>query len=115
MVGFLTPKKFHYSSFFIDDRSDYIFIYYQESTSAEETIVAKHTYKAELRKYGKEARHYYMDNRTYVVAKYKAEIEDKKQTLIFCGVGSNHKNGKAENRIKIICNLARCMLIHAMH
>ena len=114
MVGFLTSKKFHYSSFFVDDRSDYTFIYYQESTLAGKTILAKRTYKAELRKYSKEAR-YHADNGTYAGAKYKAEIEDKKQTLIFCSIGSYHYNGKAENRIKIICNLACYMLIHATY
>lgn len=115
MVGFLTSKKFHYSSFFVDDRSDFTFICHQESTSATETILSKRAYEAELRKYGKEVRHYHADNGTYAVAQYKDEIEDKKQSLTFCGVGSHHQNGKAENRIKIICNPARCMLIHAMH
>lgn len=35
--------------------------------------------------------------------------------LTFCGVGSHHQNGKAENRIKITCEPARSVLIHAMH
>ena len=115
MVGFLTSKKFHCSSFFIDDRSDFTFVYHQESTLAYETILAKRAYEAELRKYGKEVRYYHMDNGTYAVAKYKAKIEDKKQSLTFCGIGSYHQNGKAENRIKIICNPAHCILIYAIY
>ena len=115
MVGFLTSKKFHYTSFFVDDASDYTFVHHQESTSADDTILAKRAYEAELRKYGKEVRHYHADNGTYAVAQYKAEIEDKKQSLTFCGVGSHHQNGRAENRIKVICEPARSMLIHAMH
>ena len=115
MVGFLTSRRFHYTSFFVDDNSDYAFVHHQESTSADDTILAKRAYEAELRKHGKEVRHYYADNGTYAVAKYKEEIEDKKQSLTFCGVGSHYQNSKAENRIKIICEPARSMLIHAMH
>lgn len=51
---------------------------------------------------------------TCAVAKCEAEIEDKKQSLTFCGVGSHHQNGRAENRIKITCEPARSMLMHYM-
>ena len=60
-------------------------------------------------------RHHYSNNGTHAVARCKEEIGNKKKTLIFCGVGSHHRNGKAENCIKIICNPARRILIHAMH
>ena len=114
MIGFLSSRKFHYTSFFVDDRSDYTFACDQEFTNAEETITAKLSYESDLRKHGKEVRHYHADNGTYTVARCKEEIENKKQTLTFCGIGSHHQNGKAENRIKIICNPARSMLTHAM-
>ena len=78
MVGFLILRKFHYISFFVDDKSDFTFVYDQESTSANKTILAKRAYKAELRKYSKEVRHYHADNGTYAVAKYKEEIENSK-------------------------------------
>ena len=74
MVGFLTSKKFYYTSFFVDDRSDYTFVHNQETTSAEETITAKQAYESDLRKFGKEVRHYHADNGTYAVARYKEEI-----------------------------------------
>ena len=115
MVGFLSSKKFHYASFFVDDKSDFTFACHQVSTLAEETIIAKRAYKSELRKCRKEVRHYHVDNGTHAVVKYKEEIKDKKQTLAFCSVGSYHQNSKAENRIKIIYCLARSMLIHTMH
>ena len=114
MVGFLTSQKFYHSSFFFDDRSDFTFAHHQTSTSADETIEAKRACESELRKHAREVRHYHEDNGTCAVAKCKQEVQDQRQTLIFCGVGSHRQNGKAENRIKIICNPARCMLIHAM-
>ena len=83
MVGFLTSNKFNYASFFVDDKSDFTFVHHQTSTSADETIIAKRAYESELRKYGKEVRHYHADNGTYTVAKHKEEIEDKKKSLHF--------------------------------
>ena len=115
MVGFLTSKKFHYTSFFVDDASNFAFVHHQESTLPDDTILAKRAYEAKLRKYGKEVRHYHADNGTYTVAQYKAEIEDKKESLTFCRVGSHYENSRAENYIKIVCELARSMLIHIIH
>ena len=63
-------------------------------------MVAKRSHEAELRKHDKEVRHCHAYDEACAVAKHKAEVEDKKQTLAFCGVGSHHQNGKAENRIK---------------
>ena len=76
--GFLTSKKFHYTSFFVNDKSDFTYVYYQGSTLSNDTITAKKVYEAKLRKYGKEVRHYHIDNRTYATAKYKVEVEDSK-------------------------------------
>ena len=115
MVGFLASRKFHYTSLFVDDRSDYTFACHRESTNAEENVTANLAYESDLRKYDKEVRHYHDDNGTYAVAKHKEEIENKKQILTFCGVGIYHQNGKAENRIKIICNPDRSMLTHAIY
>jgi len=55
MVGFLASNKFHYTSFFVNNKSNFTFIYHQESTLADNTIFAKRAYEVELRKYSKEA------------------------------------------------------------
>ena len=114
MVGFLGSTKFHYASFFVDDRSDFTFVHHQTPTSTEDTIKSKRSYKAELRKHGKSARHYHAENGTYAVDKCREDIENSKQTLNFCGVGFHRQNGKAENCIKIICNLACSIIFYSM-
>ena len=75
MVGFLTSNKFNYASFFVDDKSDFTFVHHQTSTSADETIIAKRAYESELRKYGKEVRHYHDNNGMHAVENHKKEIE----------------------------------------
>ena len=56
-----------------------------------------------------------MDNVTHAVASHKIEINDSKQVLSFCDVGRHHQNVKVENRIKIIYNPAKSMLVHSIH
>ena len=63
----------------------------------------------------KKVKHYHLNNSTYAIVKYKEEIDVEKQMLTFCKVGSYHQNGKVENCIKIIGNLVRSILIHAIH
>ena len=74
MVGILFSKKFHFTSFFEDGRSDFAYIHHQESTSADNTVIAKRAYEAQLRKYGKEARHCHANNGAQEVANHKEEI-----------------------------------------
>ena len=75
MVGFLTSKKFHCTSFFVEDRSECTFACHQETTTSEEIITAKKTCESDLRKYGKEARNYDAGNGTCATVRNKEEIE----------------------------------------
>ena len=103
-----------YSSFFTDDKSDFELTYYLEQNYFDKTMISKRSCESELRKHGKEARHSHAGNGTHATSKRKEGIEDQKQALTFCGVGSHHQNGKAENRIKITYNLERIISIHTM-
>ena len=78
MVGFHGSTKFHHTSFFVDDKSDFTFLHHQNPTSEDETIKAKHAYENELRQFGKEVRHYHAFNGTYAVAKHREEINTNK-------------------------------------
>ena len=115
IVGFRGSAKFYHTSFFVDDKSDFTFAHHQTSTSVDKMIKAKYAHETELRQRGKEVRDYHADNGTYDVAHFREEVNDNKQTLTFCGVVSHHQNGRAKNLIKIMCNPATNMLIHAMY
>ena len=78
MVGFLGSKKFHYTSFFFDDRSDYTFVHHQFSTPVEETMKAKYACECDTRKHSKEVRHCHVDDSTCAAASHKKEINDNK-------------------------------------
>ena len=115
MVGFLTSRKFHCASLFVDDRSERTFSHHQESTNTEETITTKIVCASEIRKCDKEVRHHHADNSTCDITSHKEEIENKKQNITFCGVGIHYYNVKAKNRIKIVYNPDRSMMVHAIH
>ena len=76
IVGFLGLAKFRYTSFFVDDRSEFTFVRHQTSTSAEDTIKSKRDYESKLRTHGKSVRHYHAENGTYAVAECREEIEN---------------------------------------
>lgn len=115
MTGYLTAEKYHYTSFFIDDVSDYSFACHQKSTSVADTLEAKASHEQELHKHGKEVRHYHADNRTHACAGCRYAILKSNQSITYYGAGTYFQNGKAENRIKTTSNPARTMLLHAMH
>ena len=71
MVGFLTSRKFHFTSFFVEDRSYYSFSCHQETTNSKETITAKQVYEVDVRKYVKEVIHCHVENVTCAVARCK--------------------------------------------
>ena len=70
MVDFLTSRKFHCTSFFVEDRSDCTFAHHQESTNVDGIITTKQACETDLRKYGNEVRHYYAHNGAHVVANF---------------------------------------------
>ena len=49
MVGLLCSNFFHCPSFFVDYKSDFDFVYHQESTLADNVILLKRYYEVELR------------------------------------------------------------------
>ena len=84
MVGFLTSKKFHNTSFFVDDRSDCTFAHHQETANAAETITDNQARELDLRKFGKEVRNYHveMEHVPLLNANKKQKIKSKFLTSV---------------------------------
>ena len=60
--------------------------------SAEEKIKTKHAYEHVMKKCVKEVRHHHVDNNTCAIESFKRQINDSKQALAFCSVGSHQQN-----------------------
>ncbi len=58
-------------------------------------------------------KHYHADNGRFKDNLFIKSIEDKGQTISFCGVGAHHQNGIAEKRIGDLQRRATALLLHA--
>lgn len=58
---------------------------------------------------------FHTDNGRFSEESFVTDISAKNQGITFCGVGSHHQNGIAEENISEIVELARSMLAHGMY
>ena len=45
---------------------------------------------------------------------FKNDLNDKDQTITFCGVGAHHQNGIVESKNRILTEGARTLLLHVI-
>ena len=115
VTGRLTKSRYWYATVFVDHFSGLDYVHLQESSSAEDTIIAKQAFERFSKERGVTIHHYHCDNGVFASRAFRAEVERSGQTITFCGVGAHHQNGVAERRIQDLSDSARAMLAHASH
>ena len=115
MISFLNSERYHCTYFFVENWSDSTFANHKKHASAKKTIIDKHIYEHQSKKFGKEVTCHYVGNRTHATTKCKQKSENQNQTLSFYGACIHYQNCKVENKIKITCNPCCRKLIHAMN
>jgi hypothetical protein len=96
MTGKLTRQCIVASTVFVDHASDFSYVYHQTSMTSEETLKSKLEYEKFALSHGVHIKHYLADNGRLKDDLFTKIIEDKGQTISFCGVGAHHQNGIAE-------------------
>ena len=76
---------------------------------------AKEAFERYAATHGVTVKHYHADNGRFADVLFKEHVQEKGQTISFCGVGAHHQNGKVEKRIRDLTEAARTMLLHAAH
>jgi len=100
MTGKLTRQRIVGSTVYVDHASDCSFVFHQTSMSSEETVKSKSAFEKFAASHGVNIKHYQADNGRFIDNLFmESIIEEKGQTITFCGVGAYHQNGKAEKRI----------------
>jgi len=113
LKGTLTNQRYRVMTIFVDHYSDLGYVHAQKSTSAQETVEAKHAFERFAKSHGVQVKHYHADNGRFAEKMFTSDIAQKGQTISFCGVNAHHQNGIAEKRIRDLSDTARTMLIHA--
>ena len=111
--GFLTRRRYNCATVFVDQFSDLSFVHLQESTKTEPTLEAKNAFEAYAKQHGVAVKHYHADNGRFAERRFIEAVEQKGQTISFCGANAHHQNGRAEKRIRDLQDKARTMLMHA--
>ena len=111
--GYPTKERYIGSTIFVDQASDFSYIYHHTSLNSAQTVQAKQAFEAEAKRYGVTIKHYHADNGLFRTKPFEQDIEKKGQTLTFAGVGAHHQNGIAEKRIGDLQRRATTLLLHA--
>jgi hypothetical protein len=113
MKGWLTSKRYHAATVFVDQFIGFTYVHLQTSTNGKETLKAKQAFKILVRSYGVEIEHHHADNGHFADNVFLTDIQKKEQGLRFCGVNHHGQNPFAEKRIRDLQEQARTNLLHA--
>ena len=114
MRGFLTKQRYTCATVFADHYSDFTYTHLQRSTSMSDTLAAKNSFEAVLRRHGIKVLHYHADNGRFADKDFLQNIVDSRQTISFCGAYAHFQNGKVEKRIRDLQDNARTVLLHSV-
>jgi hypothetical protein len=113
MTGRLTNQCIVASTVYVDHASDLSYDYLQTSMTSEETLKSKLAFEKFAASHGVNIKHYHAGNERFKDKLFSKSIEEKGQTISFCGVGAHHQNGIAEKRIGDLQGRATTLLLHA--
>jgi hypothetical protein len=113
MTRKLTNQRIVASTVYLDHASDISYVYHQTSMTSKETLKSKLAFEKFAASHGVNIKHYHADNGRFKDKLFSKSIEERGQTISFCGVGAHHKNGIAEERIGGLERRATTLLLHA--
>jgi hypothetical protein len=80
--GYPTKERYIGSTVFVDQASDFSFIYHHTSLNSAQTVQATQAFEAEAKRHGVTIKHYHADNGLFRTKPFEQDIERKGQTLL---------------------------------
>ena len=111
--GKLTHERYWGSVLYVDHFSDYLFNHLITGTTSEQTLSSKLAYERVAQQHDVRVKAYHADNLRFNDNNFRGECVKLGQQLTFCGVGAHHQNAIAESKVKLVCQGARTILLHA--
>jgi hypothetical protein len=106
MSGWITGKRFWYSTVYVDHYSRFGYVHSQKTQSADETLEGKLIFERKAALYGVTVRHYHADNGIFVSKAWKDDCLQKRQGFTYSGVNAHFQSGIAERRIREVQDAA---------
>ena len=106
-------NKIYFVTVFVDSISKKIFVEFQHTNNAKETLKSKHNMEREAHQNGVKIKPFRADNGVFKATPFRIDLEASNQNITFCGVGAHHQNGIAERFIGILTERARTVLLNA--
>jgi hypothetical protein len=81
--GYPTKEKYVGSTVFVDQASDFSYIYHHTSLNSAQTVLAKQAFEAKAKRHGVTIKHYHADNGLFRTKPFEQDMEKKGQSLTF--------------------------------
>eukprot|EP00957_Ditylum_brightwellii_P007745 586003-Ditylum_brightwellii.AAC.1 len=96
----------------VDNATNYSYSHFITGATDEQTAAAKLAYERVLREYGHTVESYHGDNSRFDSEDSINSCRAAQQSYSYCGIGTCHQNGIAENMNKRLTHSARTILLH---
>ena len=100
LKGTLTQQRYKYATVFVNQYSQYTFVYLQKFITSQETVMAKYAFEQSAEQCGMKITHYRTDNRRFADNAFIQDCHANRQSFSYCGMNTHFQNGIAEQRIR---------------
>ena len=90
MSRFITNQRLWGATTFVDNISDYVYMYLMRDLSLTETLLAKSAKEKVMAQTGRTNKHYHANNGRFSDNSFIDAVNGKDQKITFCGVGTHH-------------------------
>ena len=114
LKGKLTTQMYWYAAVFVDQYSQYAYVYLQQAITSAKTVQAKHSFEHLAEDMGVHVYHYHADNGRFADKGFIQGCQKQCQGLTYCGVNTHFQNGIAGKKIRDLQEQTRTMMLHAL-
>jgi hypothetical protein len=113
--GYFFHKRYKVATIFVDHFSQLSYVYLQESTKGDDTLLAKRVFEAYASSFGVHISNYHADNGRFAERLFLDHAASNNQSVSLCGVNAHFQNGIAKKQMRNLTERARTFLLHAMN
>ena len=114
LKGKLTMQRYWYMTVFVDQHSQYAYVYLQWTITSAETVQAKHSFERMAEDMGVRIHHYHADNGRFVDKGFVQDCQKQRQGITYCEVNAHFQNSIVEKKIYDLQEQMRTMMLHAL-